>query len=305
MTYSIIARDPETGEMGVAVQTGSPFVGTKVPWAEAGIGVVATQGMTEIAHGPNGLYLMRNGHQAMAALDAVLAEDVGRERRQVAMIDNNGNVAAHSGSKTVRFSGHVIGHGFAVQANTTLHPTVWSAMATAFSQSTGTLGFRMLAALEAAQAKGGDIRGQRSAALKIVSGTLPSNPWQGTLFDIRIDDHPEPLTELRRLLIRQMAYTLVDTATQTLRDGNIEKALEQYHSAILLDPDEEQLRIWGLFPLSVADRYGQLAEVEADLRYLFNCHPKWVEVVRRYGEGQIFQTDGLLDRILALASSTD
>ena len=192
MTYSIVARDAQTGELGVAVQTHQPSVGALCPFAEAGIGAVATQSIVEPKYGPRGLEAMHGGEAAADALERLLSEDEGRELRQVAFIDVQGRVSAHTGDRCIPHANHVVGDGFSCQANMMRDPGVPEAMAAAFTSAEGDLAHRMLAALDAAEAAGGDIRGMQSAALIVVS--------EGVRLDRRVDDHKRPLEELRRLV---------------------------------------------------------------------------------------------------------
>ena len=192
-TYSIVARDAETGEMGVAVQSHWFSVGAIVPWAEAGVGAVATQSFVEPSYGPLGLELMRMGRSASEALRALVSTDADEAVRQVAMVDANGIVAAHTGARAIDAAGHHVGVGYSTQANMMENATVWDAMSRAYESSTGDLAERLLAALEAAQAVGGDIRGKQSAALIVVSGEPTGTPWIDRRFDLRIEDHPTPV----------------------------------------------------------------------------------------------------------------
>lgn len=297
MTYSIVARDPETGEMGVAVETALPGVGRLCPWAEAGVGAVATQALVRVAHGPAGLNLMKNGFTASEALDALLSGDTGRDVRQLAMVDALGNVSAHTGINTIRYAGHRVGTQFSVQANMMARETVPAVMANAYTEAAGQpLVMRMLAALEAAQAEGGDFRGQQSAALKIVSGEAHKNSWQGVIYDVRVDDHPTPLSELRRIVQRQMAYNIADDASVLARSGDFDGAMKRIQEAVELDGLDPQIRFW--FALDVADQ-GRIDLVEGMLRDLL-ADPKWLECAERYGETRTFQTEGLIQRLKAL-----
>ena len=192
MTYSIVARDSETGELGVAVQTHQPSVGALCPFAEAGIGAVATQSIVEPRYGPRGLDAMRAGETPTDALARLTAADDDRALRQVAFVDAQGRVVAHTGDRCIAHAGHVTGDGFSCQANMMRDPGVPDAMAAAFTASSGPLAQRLLAALDAAQVAGGDIRGMQSAALIVVA--------EGRRLDRRVDDHPTPLVELRRLV---------------------------------------------------------------------------------------------------------
>src|SRR3989440_12752975 len=210
-TFSIVARDPETGELGVAVQSHWFSVGSNVAWAEAGVGAIATQSFIDPSYGRDGLDLMRGGASAEEALKSLLAKDEGRDVRQVAMIDARGRVAAHTGAKCIEAAGDHVGRNYSVQANLMSNARVWPAMARAFETTKGDLADRMLAALDAAQAAGGDIRGRQSAAIVVVTGKPTGKPWADRIFDLRVDDHPEPLKELRRLLTFQRAYKHLDT----------------------------------------------------------------------------------------------
>jgi uncharacterized Ntn-hydrolase superfamily protein len=207
-TYSIVARDPQTGEMGVAVQSHWFSVGSVVSWAEAGVGAVATQSLVDPAYGPLGLELMRTGRTAPDALRSLLAGDDGRDVRQVAMIDAKGRIEAHTGPRCIADAGHVVDadNQFSVQANLMANVEVWPAMARAYRESTGDLADRLVAALEAAQEIGGDIRGKQSAALLVVSAASTGRPWEDRRFDLRVEDHPQrraastppPRSSLRR-----------------------------------------------------------------------------------------------------------
>jgi uncharacterized Ntn-hydrolase superfamily protein len=205
-TYSIVARDAATGELGVAVQSHWFSVGSVVPWAEAGVGAVATQSFVDPSYGPLGLQLMRAGKSAPEALQALLAGDSGRDVRQVGMVDASGKVATHTGRLDIPQAGGQAGDGYVVQANLMDKATVWPAMARAFEGAKGDLAERMLAALDAAEAEGGDIRGRQSSALLVVKAKSSGRPWADKLFDLRVEDHPDPLVELRRLVRVQRAY---------------------------------------------------------------------------------------------------
>ncbi|MEN8145408.1 MAG: DUF1028 domain-containing protein [Gemmatimonadota bacterium] len=237
-TYSIVARDSITGEFGVAVQSHWFSVGAIVPWAEAGVGAVATQSFIEPSYGPLGLQLMRHGRTAPEALSALVSTDAGEAVRQVAMIDATGLVAAHTGSRAIQAAGHRLGDGYSVQANLMEKSTVWDAMAEAYENSGGDLAERLLAALEAAQAEGGDIRGRQSAALLVVAGEATGKPWVDRRFDLRIEDHPTPVAELRRLVQLQRAYLKLNEGDGWVTEGDLQKAMSAYSRAMELVPDE-------------------------------------------------------------------
>jgi uncharacterized Ntn-hydrolase superfamily protein len=250
-TFSIVARDPVTGEMGVAVQSHWFAVGQIVPWAEAGVGAVATQSFVDPAYGKLGLDLLRAGKSAPAALRALLGGDASCEVRQVGMVDPTGAVATFTGSKDIVAAGGIasqatqsaqvdcgaaggtfsVGTEFAVQANLMANETVWPAMAKAYAEAKGDLATRMLAALDAAQTAGGDIRGKQSAALIVVNAKSTGRPWQDRRFDVRVDDDPNPLAELRRLVALQRAYNHMNAGDLAVEHKDNEAALREYSAA--------------------------------------------------------------------------
>ena len=278
MTYSIVALDRETGQLGVAVQSHYFQVGPVVPWALAGVGAVATQSQVNVSFGPLGLELLRAGHTAEQTLKALLAGDPGAENRQCAIVDAAGNVAAHTGSKCIPAAGHVLGDAFTCQANLMEKDTVWDAMASAFRSTKGPLAERMLAALAAAEAEGGDIRGQQSAAMLVVAGTPTGRPWEDRIIDLRVEDSPEPVVELGRLLRIRRAY-MMDAEADRLeeagdRPGAAAKRSEAYHLA----PDMTELGFWnGLGLAEAGDLDGACALMEPALRE----NPRWLETLHR------------------------
>src|SRR5947209_1734738 len=209
MTYSILAHDPETGQLGVAVQSHWFSVGSGVPWAAPGVGAVATQANAEISYGPRALELLRSGLGVTEALDQLLAEDPAAQSRQVAVMDAQGRAAVHTGSDCIPLAGHVVGEGVCCQANIMASEEVWPAMLDAFGAATGPLARRLVDALDAGEAAGGDLRGRQSAAILIVGADGPA--WQAEV-SLRVEDHPAPLPELRRLLSVHEAYRLADEA---------------------------------------------------------------------------------------------
>ncbi|MGZ3600896.1 MAG: DUF1028 domain-containing protein [Ktedonobacterales bacterium] len=278
-TYSIVARDPATGALGVAVQSHAFSVGSIVPWVEAGVGAVATQSLTRVDYGPEGLALMRRGQSAREALDALVQADEGREVRQVAMVDAHGNVAVHTGSRCIPAAGHRTGDQFSVQANLMVDDTVWPAMYDAYAAAPGDLAERMLAALTAAQHSGGDIRGQQSAALIVVSGTRSEDKsWEGRLFDLRVDDHPRPIEELRRLVHLRRAYRSQDESDELLAQGRHEEAVAAIRQALALAPDVQETRFWSAVTLFRMEREKEALDLFAEV---FAKEPIWLEVVPR------------------------
>src|SRR6266516_6076354 len=257
LTYSIVARDKETGEFGVAVQSHYFQVGPTVPWALAGVGAVATQSMVNVSFGPLGIDYMRAGYSAEQALKALLAGDSEPQSRQVSLVDAQGHVATHTGSKCIPAAGHRIGDGFSCQANLMEKDTVWDAMFEAYTHSKEPLAERLLAALDPAEAEGGDIRGRQSAAMLVVSGKPTGHSWEDRLIDLRVEDTPDPLAELRRLLRFKRAYE-TDAMADRLEDGGDKQAaLQKRQEAMAVAPELVELRFWA--GLSMADM-GQLEE---------------------------------------------
>ena len=299
-TFSIVARDAETGDLGVAVQSHWFSVGSVVSWAEAGVGAVATQSFVEVSYGPLGLELMRAGKTAPEALAALLAIDEHEAVRQVAMVDAQGNVAVHTGSGCISEAGHRQGDGYSVQANMMLNDTVWEAMSAAYEGSDGDLAERMMASLEAAQAEGGDIRGQQSAALLIVPGTSSGAPWIERSFDLRIDDHTTPVTELRRLVEVHRAYNHMNHGDELMADGDIEGALGAYAAAAELYDGNLEVRYWQAITMVGA---GQVEESLPIFAAVFKSGPHWMELTRRLPAAGLLPDDEvLLTRILSAAS---
>ncbi|MEA4909633.1 MAG: DUF1028 domain-containing protein [Chloroflexi bacterium] len=296
-TFSIVARDPDSGEMGVAVQSHWFSVGSIVTWAEAGAGVVATQAFAEPSYGPLGLTLMRAGKSAPAALAALLSADANQEIRQVAMLDTTGRVAVHTGKRCIVHAGHEMGEGFSVQANMMADPGVWPAMAGAYRDANGNLAERMLAALEAGQAAGGDVRGQQSAAILVVRPVSSGRVWEDRLLDLRVEDHPHPIAELRRLVNIQHAYQWMNQGDDFLGNGQIEQALNAYRRATSLAPDLDELPFWQAVTLA---EINHLDEALPIFRQVFRSDQRWIELVRRLPAAGLLRPDEeLLRRIIA------
>ena len=243
-TYSIVALDPETKELGVAVQSHWFSVGSVVPWAKAGVGAVATQSLAKIEYGPEGLLLMEEGKTAQESLDILLAQDEGAKYRQVGMVDFQGNVASHTGSNCMDFAGFQKGKNYTVQAHIMAKPTVWSAMAEAFESAEGDLAERMMQSLEAAEREGGDLRGRQSAAMLIVTGEPTGVLWKDISLELRIEDHPEPLIQLRRLIQIHRAYEHANKGDLFLSEKNMEAALKEYNAAAAAYPENPELPYW-------------------------------------------------------------
>jgi uncharacterized Ntn-hydrolase superfamily protein len=298
-TYSIVARDPLTGELGVAVQSHWFSVGSIVPWAEAGVGAVATQSFVDPSYGKLGLDLMRTGKSAPDALKSLLAGDEGRDVRQVAMIDAQGRVDAWTGKNDIQAAGHIVGKNFSVQANLMLSDKVWPAMAQAFENTKGDLADRMLAALDAAQAVGGDIRGRQSAALVVVTGKPTGQPWKDRLFDLRVDDSAEPLQELRRLVTLQRAYNHMNAGDLAVEKKDNEGALREYSAAEKLVPDNVEMIYWHAVALV---NMGRIDESMPLFRRVFAMDKNWAILTPRLPKSGLLPDDPkLIERILSVA----
>ena len=248
-TYSIVAYDERTGQFGVAVQSHWFSVGALVPWARAGVGAVATQSFVKVEYGPDGIALMKSGKSAKEALNQLISNDSGQAVRQVAMIDNKGSVAAHTGENCIYAAGHKIGKNYSVQANLMEKETVWDAMAKAFEDAQGDLATRMMASLEAAENEGGDIRGKQSAAMLIVTGQPTGLPWEDIVMDIRVDDSRHPLKELKRLIRIHTAYQHANKGDHYLEINEVKKALKEYDLASELYPENPELPYWSAVTL--------------------------------------------------------
>lgn len=297
-TYSIVARDAGSGELGVAVQSHWFSVGSIVAWAEPGIGAVATQSFVDPDYGPLGLGLMRSGKDASQALRALVAIDEHAAVRQVGMVDANGVVDSYTGEQAIVEHCDLVGDGFAVQANLMWKPTVCEAMAAAYESASGDLGDRLMAALEAAESAGGDIRGRQSAALLVVSGDRTQPPWGGRVFDLRVEDHADPLAELRRLLTMNRAYNLMNQGDEHMTNGDVDKAVVAYGAAEALVPDNHEMVFWHAVTLAGA---GQVDEALPLFGQAFASWPKWRELVPRLPASGLLPDDPeLLQRILSV-----
>jgi uncharacterized Ntn-hydrolase superfamily protein len=295
-TFSIVARDPKTGEMGVAVQSHWFSVGSIVAWAEAGVGAIATQSFVDPSYGKLGLEMMKTGKSAPETLKALLAGDDGREVRQVAMVDWAGRIAAHTGANDIAMAGHETGDQFSVQANMMLSDKVWPAMAKAYREARGDLADRLMAALDAAQAVGGDVRGKQSAALVVVKPQSTGKPWVDRLFDLRVDDHAEPLAELRRLLTLQRAYNHMNEGDLAMERKDNPGALGHYSSAARLVPDNLEMRYWHAVALV---NMGRLQDSLPLFREVFSKDPNWRVLTERLPKaGQLPNDPKLLQAIL-------
>lgn len=298
-TYSIVARDAATGELGVAVQSHWFSVGSIVTWAEAGVGAIATQSFVDPSYGMLGLSLLRAGKAAPEALKGLLAADEGREVRQVAMIDAQGRVAAHTGKNCIPAAGHHVGKNYSVQANLMDKATVWPAMARAFEAAQGDLAERLLAALEAAEGEGGDIRGKQSAAILIVKGVSTGRPWVGAdvVIDLRVEDHAAPLVELKRLMRVHRAYVRMNSGDLCAEKKDWDCASREYAAAEKLLPEQMETYFWHAVTMATA---GRVEEALPLFKKVFAKESKWAELVERLPGVELLPKDEkLLARIKA------
>lgn len=278
MTYSIVARDARTGELGVAVQSHYFQVGPVVPWAVSGVGAVATQSQVNVSYGPLGLEFLRAGYTAEQALKALTSGDSQPEVRQAAIVDAAGNVATHTGAMCIPAAGHRTGDGFSCQANLMEKDTVWDAMAEAFKTTDAPLAERMMAALEAAEAEGGDIRGRQSAAMLVVAGTPTGRSWEERVIDLRVEDAQDPLAELRRLLRVKRAYMAMGEADDFEESGDIAGATTKLQKAIGLAPEMVEIPFWGGLAMAEAGMLDAGCELIA---VAVRKDPRWLETIQR------------------------
>lgn len=278
-TFSIVARDPVTGEMAVGVQSHWFSVGTAVSWGEAGVGVVATQSFINKSYGPKGLALMKNGKTAPEALSELLAADDGREVRQVAMIDANGNVNSFTGKNCIDYAGNIVGKNYSVQSNMMLGDKVNQAMSKAFEGSEGKpLAERVLLAMKAAQSAGGDIRGKQSATILVVAGKSSGQPWTDKLIDLRVDDNAAPLEELDRLLRLFRAYEHMDKGDLATEKNDMKKAMEEYSAAMKMFPENLEMKYWTAITLANNKKIKEASEM---LQKIYAEDSNWRELTKR------------------------
>jgi uncharacterized Ntn-hydrolase superfamily protein len=284
-TYSIVARDERTGEMGVGVQSHWFSVGTVVPWAAAGVGAVVTQSFTNPAFGPEGLRLLSEGAAPKDAVQDMVSKDEGRDFRQLAMIDPQGRSFAYTGRKCVAEAGHMYGRNFSVQANMMLKDTVWPSMAGAFEDADGMLADRIMATLIAAEKEGGDARGRQSAALVVVKAKSTGQVWKDRAVDLRVDDHRDPLNELARLLKVHRAYESMDAGDAALEAGEMAAALKHYSMAERMFPHNEEMVFWHAVGLANSGRFAESVPL---FRKAFGRNPNWrIMAPRLAGNGTL------------------
>jgi uncharacterized Ntn-hydrolase superfamily protein len=315
LTFSIVAKDEQTGAFGVAVQSHWFSVGSIVSWGRAGVGAVATQAMVEVSYGPLGLELMSSGKSAGEALAALLESDSRANTRQVAMVDAQGNVAVHTGEKCIPFAGHVRGKHFTCEANLMRNDTIWGAMAKSYENTSGKrrnsdhnrrrgepknskLEFpeKLLEALEAGEAAGGDVRGKQSAALLIVGPNVEKNSWSGRLIDLRVEDHPDPIPELKRLLRLHRGYEWANKGDDLLTTNDFEGSLKAYEKAGEFAPDLEELQFWQGVSLVYAKR---MKEAKLIFKEVFKKNKDWIQVLNSLPQLGLLPSDPkIIEQIL-------
>ena len=287
-TYSIVAKDEKTGQLGVGVQS-HYFNVSIVTWGESGVGVVATQAFVNKSFGIRGLELLKEGKSPEEALNELISNDNGRDVRQVSILDAKGRVATHTGIKCIKHAGHKVGKNFSVQANMMLSEKVWSLMAEAFEKSKGLpLPERIINSLEAAETVGGDIRGKQSANILIFSGEPIIDKWDEPMMDLRVDDHEEPLKEIRRLLTLYRAYEQGDKGDQAIEKGNIDNALECYKRGMEMVPDNLEMKYWTAVSLANSKK---IDEALGLFKEVFKKNNNWRILTERLPEVDLLKTE--------------
>ncbi|MCX6151359.1 MAG: DUF1028 domain-containing protein [Ignavibacteriales bacterium] len=295
-TFSIVARDSITGEIGIAVQSHWFNVGAVVTWGEAGVGVVATQSFVNPSFGIRGLELLKQGLSPKEAVDKLIEEDEGRDVRQLAILDAKGRVAAYTGKNCIPDAGHIVGNNFSVQANLMASDKVWPAMAKAFQESKDQLAERMIAALEAGQKAGGDIRGKQSAAILVFKGKSSGKAWEDKLIDLHVEDNPEPIKEIKRTLKVFRAYEHMNAGDLATEKGNMELAMQEYSTAEKMFPQNEEMQFWHAVTLT---NNGLLDKAIPIFKKVFAKNNNWkILTPRLIKVGQLKVDDAGLKKIL-------
>lgn len=297
-TYSIVARDPETGEMGAAVQSHWFSVGSVVIWGEAGVGAVATQSFVNVSFGIRGLELLKSGLTPQLVVDSLLSTDEGREFRQLAVIDGKNKPASYTGKNCIPAAGNIVGEDFSVQANLMLNDKIWPAMEKAFRESNGPLAERMISALEAAQEQGGDIRGKQSAAILVVKGKSTGKVWEDRMIDLRVEDHENPVEELKRLLRVYRAYEHMNAGDLAVEKGNMELAMKEYSTAEEMFPGNLEMKYWHAVTLA---NIGKVDESLILFKEVFSADENWRVLTERLpGVKLLTVTEEQLSKILSV-----
>jgi uncharacterized Ntn-hydrolase superfamily protein len=297
MTYSIIARDPATGELGIAVQSRYFAAGRHVPFVEAGVGVVASQAFANPGHGPEALRLLRAGLDPSSVVERLVSEDPGAAVRQLAIVDTRGRFAVHTGAGCVAAAGHTIGVDCSAQANMMTRDTVWPAMARAFENSGGGIADRLLAALEAAEREGGDVRGRQAAALIVVAKESAAGPPFDRSVDLRVDDHRDPVGEIRRLLEYSRAHKRANRAIDKISANDFVGALADLDASCEAFPDDAEFAVRRALVLLALRR---MDEARAELRHAHDIHGGSIEAVLRFADAGVIPIGrGMLEPLMS------
>jgi len=299
VTYSIVAHDRDTGEMGVATQSQAFAVGSSVPFTLPGHGVIATQSMGEPMYGEIGLDLLRGGFTAQESLTALQSVDPHPERRQVAILEGSGGIALYTGDGCVASAGHAVGSDCAALANMVVGPQVWEAMVSSLESNPGPLAQRLLRSLHAAEDAGGDFRGRRSAAVMVVRVRTTGRPWHDRVIDLRVDDDPDPVSELDRLVSKRLRYQKVVAAFQLALDGDPLTADHQLEEMRPQDPQTEPDQVlWRAVVAALAGREDAARQLLTDLAA---TAPQFIEAARRFGPAGLLPQN-VLDRLLPVGT---
>jgi len=295
-TYSIVAVDSVTGEIGAAVQSHWFSVGSNVIWAEAGVGAVATQSFINVSFGPRGLQLLKEGNSPEQALKILIDSDEGRDYRQLAIIDAAGNSVAYTGKKCIAEAGNINKKYYSVQANLMLNDKVWPAMKKAFLATKAPLAERLIAALEAAEGEGGDIRGRQSAAVLVVKAKSSGKLWEDRLIDLRVEDHPQPVQELKRVLRVFRAYEHMNAGDLAIEKGDEQGALREYGAAEEMFPENLEMKYWHAVSLA---NMGKLDGALPLFREVFEADRNWkILTPRLVPSGLLKVTEQEMKRII-------
>lgn len=296
-TFSIVARDPATGDLGVAVQSHWFSVGSMVTWAEPGVGAIATQSFVEPSYGPKGLALMRGGMSAPDAMNQLIAADPGAAGRQLGFVDAHGRAASFTGAHDIGYASSHVGDGYATQSNLMANDRVTLAMAVAYEHATGDLADRLMAALDAGQAVGGDIRGCQSAAILVVSGKQSDTPWAEKKLDLRVEDSPAPIAELHRLVTLARAFDEMNRGDAATEQGDLAAAVRHYGAAARAVPDNAEMIYWQA--VSLAD-HGKVDEAMPLFRRAIAADPAWAELTRRLPAAGLLHDQRVVERVQQL-----
>ncbi len=297
-TFSIVARDPVTGEMGVAVQSHWFSVGSIVGWGEAGVGVVATQSFVNPAFGPGGLELLKTGKTPQEAVDELIAADEGRDVRQLAILDSKGRTASYTGKNCIQDAGNIAKENFSVQANMMLNDKVWPAMSKAFEESSGPLAERMIAVLEAAQNAGGDIRGKQSASILIVKGESTGKVWEDRMIDLRVEDSSEPIQELKRLLKVYRAYEHMNNGDLAVEKNDMQLAMKEYSAAEEMFPENLEMKFWHAVTLINNNKFDESLPM---FQEVFSMDKNWKTLFSRLPKSGLVQiSDADFEKVMSL-----